>query len=816
MEKFSSMPLAQDTLFESHYKEMGRSFKALLESNSSPDVHAIVESFDTTPYALDEKVVKSKSDISYIFKDETGDRYRIQFLAAPKFGKGVVKVYIGKGKGGRLFVDKVDRFANPKAMIATVINFFTEHLLTPEGMGLRGFIVDLSGAASIRSIPILKKVIKSALISKIKVVDDTFQPQEGRKYLWITKSTLKPDDVFNGPGSEGASWLQGKEKVEDQSTDKKGDAAGVKSAKFDPMASVQALIDQVLPTLKKKFKDITLTPSLNNQMKWVSVAANVDGQPVTNFMFEYKRIKSNGADMEPKYVASEITEYVEKRMKQISDAQKKAKEESERAMNLKKDPAFYLKQQQAAIEGEINLKVKGFNFKLEFTSSGKIVKARVLENGTTSIDYVEFTAPNAKEDNEEMRDFAISQIMKILKNNGYTKGRKAGLTLNQPVKVTNFSRYSRGFKTEGDVDYGVLTSAEETFGNVLMNKNNVNHKVDWVDIVPHSGAADGGQTKTQTQTASGKVTQKKDPVIDQLIDYGFKDVKWIVGNHYQATTKTGVFAFEMEDKGMKPVSVSSSDGVYTDRGPWGYDVLRAFQTGAYWLGSANRDMRELSNDIVRDLGNDLVAVNRSIKELGYKVGLFKTEANAGSKKEALQIEREFVSETGQVFKFHMFGVWKLQDSDMEVNVRFEKIGSGVSSVFAGLQDTARVSGPTNTARPFVRIAGDLFDGFLTELKKVQVEPTLKAKPAIVRAKWTDRHGTVFTVSYNHKINAVFLKDATGQDYHPSTVMFMHHNMGNPEMANYFRSEIREVEPDSSKELVKILTRITQLPGWREA
>ena len=138
MEKFSEITQAQDTLFESHYKEMGSAFKSLLESNQSPDVQAILESFDTTPYALDEKIVKSKSDISYVFKDEAGDRYRIQFLVSPKFGKGVAKVYIGKGKGARLFVDKIDRFTNPKAMIATVINFFSEHLLTPEGMTLRG------------------------------------------------------------------------------------------------------------------------------------------------------------------------------------------------------------------------------------------------------------------------------------------------------------------------------------------------------------------------------------------------------------------------------------------------------------------------------------------------------------------------------------------------------------------------------------------------------------------------------------------------------------------------------------------------------
>lgn len=720
MEKFSAMPLREDTLFETHYREMGQSFKSLLESNPTPDVRAILESFDTAPYALDEKIVKSKSDISYVFSDEAGDRYRIQFLAAPKFGKGVVKVYIGKGKGARLFVDKVDRFANPKAMIATVINFFTEHLMSPEGMVLRGFIVDLSGAASIRSIPVLKKVIKSALVSKIKVADDTFQPQEGRKYLWVTKSTLKPADVFNGPGCEGAPWLQGKGKVEDKSTTSKGDTTGVKVAKFDPMMVAQGLINSLLP-LMKKYKGLELKPSLNNQLKYVSVAVNVEGQPVTHYPFGFEALK--GGSYEPKKLAVELSGAIDSRMKQIADAQKKAKEESERAMNLKKDPAFYLKQQQAAIEGEINLKVKGFNFKLEFTSSGKIVKARVLENGTTPIDYVEFTAPNAKEDDEEMRDFTVSQVVKMLRRSGYLNGRKSGIVPNQTVKVTNFSRYGRGFKTEGDVDYGVLTSAEETFGEVTISRNNAKHKVDWTDIVPHSGAADGDQTKTQTQTASGKVAQKNDPIVDELVDYGFKDVKRVIGNKYRATTKTGAFIFEMNPDGLKPVSVSSGDGAYTDYGPWSYDVLRALNTGAYWLGTANRDMTELGNDIVRDLQNDVVAINREIRSMGFKTMLFKSKDHSGSKNDSLRIEREYISPEGQVFKFHMFGVWKPQDSGMEVNVRFEKVGAGT---FAGLQDTARVSGPTNTARPFVRIAGDLFDGFLVELQKIQKEATPKA------------------------------------------------------------------------------------------
>lgn len=710
MEKFSAMPLREDTLFETHYREMGQSFKSLLESNPTPDVHAILESFDTAPYALDEKIVKSKSDISYVFSDEAGDRYRIQFLAAPKFGKGVVKVYIGKGKGARLFVDKVDRFANPKAMIATVINFFTEHLMSPEGMVLRGFIVDLSGAASIRSIPVLKKVIKSALVSKIKVADDTFQPQEGRKYLWVTKSTLKPADVFNGPGCEGAPWLQGKEKAGDQSTDKKGDSIGAKTAKFDPMLVAQTLINSVLPLLKK-YNKLELKPSLNNQLKYVSVAVNIEGQPVTHYPLNFSDLKGV---LVPKEVAVKMGEQIDSRMKQITDAQKKAKEESERAMNLKKDPAFYLKQQQAAIEGEINLKLKGYNFKLQFAplpGEREYVDTRIY--GGDGTQYVGQFTLSAEATAEENASLLVPQLVK----RGFN-GSNPALFKNQAVTVKNLKRYDSLAKDDEVV--GVVDDKDERSVKVKTPQGVVT--VSYSDVSAGNTLA-GGQTKSHTQTASGKVARKNDPIVDELVDYGFKDVKQIIGNKYRATTKTGAFIFEMNPEGLKPVSVSSGDGAYTDYGPWGYDVLRALNKGAYWLGSANRDLAELGKDIARDLQNDIVAIDREIRGMGFKTMLFKSKDHSGGKNDSLRVEREYISPEGQVFKFHMFGVWKPQDADMEVNVRFEKVGAGT---FGGLQDTARVSGPTNVPRPFVRIAGDLFDGFLVELQKIQKEATPKA------------------------------------------------------------------------------------------
>jgi len=166
-------------------------------------VGTLNESLDSVPYPLEQKVVKTKSDISYIFADEAGDRYRIQFLTAPKYGKGVVKVYIGKAKSERMFVDKIDSFKNPRRMITSVIDYFHQHLLTPEGMQLKGFMVDLSGAASVRAIPLITKAIKLALVGKAKVVSTDFHPLEGRKAIWVVKGNLKPSEVFT---VDGAPW----------------------------------------------------------------------------------------------------------------------------------------------------------------------------------------------------------------------------------------------------------------------------------------------------------------------------------------------------------------------------------------------------------------------------------------------------------------------------------------------------------------------------------------------------------------------------------------------------------------------------------
>lgn len=248
----------------------------------------LTEAFDSEIYPLEKKVMKSKSDISYIFADEEGDRYRLQFLSSPKLGAGVVKVYVGKARSEKLFVDKIDKFANPKAMIASIINYFTEHLLSPEGMQLRGFVIDLSGAAAKRAIPLMKKVINATLRSKIKVIKATFDPVENRKYLWAYKSTLKPSEVFNGKGiTADAPWLNGQEEKEDagvvKGTSEENDELKVaKAAKKTKLDKAIAAGVSAASELEKVFSSKKLSFKFTEDGDIVSIELLLDGKMVAD------------------------------------------------------------------------------------------------------------------------------------------------------------------------------------------------------------------------------------------------------------------------------------------------------------------------------------------------------------------------------------------------------------------------------------------------------------------------------------------------------------------------------------------------------
>ena len=334
----------------------------LLTEGADIEVGILLESLDSAPYALEKKVVKGKGDISYIFADETGDRYRIQFLTGAKLGKGVAKVYIGKAKSEKLFVDKIDRFANPRAMISTITSLFAEHLLTPEGMGLRGFVVDLSGAASIRAIPLMKKVINSTLRSKVKVVDGEYDPVPNRKYIWVTKATLKPAEVFNGEGvGEDAPWMKGVERKGSQATITGKDG---KAISFDPMATLQELANEVTVKLKGKYPKIEIRPSYNSQGKVGMLTPYIQGSPVAQSAIYALVALKAGPDSaaEAKAITANIQAADDLKAKKLAEIQ----EEKKRQNKLASDPLFYLNAMKPELEKQINQVYPNLNVSVSF------------------------------------------------------------------------------------------------------------------------------------------------------------------------------------------------------------------------------------------------------------------------------------------------------------------------------------------------------------------------------------------------------------------------------------------------------------------
>lgn len=690
------------------------------------DLNVILESFDTEPYKITERFTKGSGRIGYNFTDKAGEDFQILFIKDNSYGQNVTRVRFGKRRGN-VFVDKIDRFADPRAVIATYLNVFSEFLTTAEGITQRGFVMDISGAAAARAVPILRKIINATLRSKVSVVKQEFDTEPPRRNIWITKGTLAASAVFNGKACQGAPWMSSNDvqvgsdeapKPKADATTKSGvDNAGVKKAKFNPMDTAQIVVNEITPALKKVWPTASVTISNTQPLKVVSFQVFTDGQVQRTFAFAHKQLQ-DGVNV--KDFTKHIIDTVKAYQKNVSELQAKKQAELEQAANLKKDPAFYLKQQQSTIEGKLNLELKGYNFKLKFGGSGGLVEIGVYgDNGNQRAFSQTMSASETKETDAEVNDIT-NLLIKGLKNLGFD-GKNPGIYVNQTVTVLNVKRYDTNAKS--DTIEGVVSGKTDRFVSVRVGSGSFN--VDYADI--KVGSTGISRTKTQTQTGSGKVAQKKSPVIDQLVDYGFKDVKEIITGRYKATTPEGVYIFEIVPEGMKVLSVSSPDGVHTDNVPsggWGYDVLKQLsQKGTFWLGNANLDKGDINTAIVKELRDSWVKGDETLRNLGFKVGLFSLDRSSEFDKSRVQFKREYVSPDGQVYKFSMIGVWKPTDSDVEVNAGFEKFGSGT---FSGLRDTARVSGPTNTSQPFVRIAKDLFDGFTTELNKIPPTTAPKA------------------------------------------------------------------------------------------
>ena len=474
---------------------------------------------------LNRKIVKGKSDISYVFADEDGDRYRIQFLASPKLGKGVVKVYVGKAKSAKLFVDKIDRFANPKAMIATVINFFTEHLLTPEGMQLRGFVIDMSGAASVRAIPLMKKVIKSTLVSKVKPwMGADFNPVDNRKYLWVYKSTLKPQEVFDGVGvPTDAPWFTKDTKV-DTGTEKRAgvDNSGSKTGKVDAVKNFEKDVAKpYIESLKKKYPLHSF--SYDVEMSWdapkhlpISFRVMVDGtHGERNFFDGTKSSVSNAAELLGRNIDLKIKEIDKKIAVEKAAAQTDMKAKLEKTVS---SVSTELNKAYPSLDGKLSL---SYDQKKEGLSSGGEAFLNV------GIEYEGKLLTNS------FMNFDIAGSTRILSSALKT----IGVDGNRPIifkgdKITvKNPQLSNSNASDAPISGVVVSTAQSNLtvkvgtGSMVVGWDNISTEEDYLK---DWNAKQTSTVKSDRQNTSGKAksstVDKQRDNINLLVDAGFLSV----------------------------------------------------------------------------------------------------------------------------------------------------------------------------------------------------------------------------------------------------------------------------------------------------
>lgn len=565
------------------------------------DLNVILESFNTEPYKITERFTKGSGRIGYNFTDKAGEDFQILFIKDNSYGQNVTRVRFGKRRGN-VFVDKIDRFADPRAVIATYLNVFSEFLTTAEGITQRGFVMDISGAAAARAVPILRKIINATLRSKVSVVKQEFDTEPPRRNIWITKGTLAASAVFNGKACQGAPWMSSNDvqvgsdeapKPKADATTKSGvDNAGVKKAKFNPMDAAQIVVNEITPALKKVWPTASVTISNTQPLKVVSFQVFTDGQVQRTFAFAHKQLQ-DGVNV--KDFTKHIVDTVKAYQKNVSELQAKKQAELEQAANLKKDPAFYLKQQQSAIEGALNTKLKGYGFTVKFHADAlaKDFVDMFVMSGKNQAAKIQCPVDSSAEENIE---YAIKELNK----NG-VDGKNPIIPYMADVTIRNSSSYYPG--STSDL-VGRVVDTQSNGVSVLVDGKVGRILVKWSDI--KVGSDHTGRTKTQTQTGSGKVKVEKDPNMDLLIDAGLKDVKK-VGNEYSAQTKaSGELLFNV-DKGRLYSVRGPNGGVDSDpssNGTWkGENVLKRLVEGAYWVGKATKDFKPLAYELFAGLSS---------------------------------------------------------------------------------------------------------------------------------------------------------------------------------------------------------------------
>lgn len=155
------------------------------------------------PYEI--TLVKRMANFLYRFQTDKGGEYQIGFMIPKGIGKTARRITFSQRVSGNTYrpLKKIDE---PMRFIATLMKALETFSLTPTGKKTLAFAIEFPLATPGKALSFTKRLISRKLKSRFYITESDWAPDPKRKYVFVMKNGVNPEDVFITP--EDVSFSQ--------------------------------------------------------------------------------------------------------------------------------------------------------------------------------------------------------------------------------------------------------------------------------------------------------------------------------------------------------------------------------------------------------------------------------------------------------------------------------------------------------------------------------------------------------------------------------------------------------------------------------
>lgn len=222
----------------------------------------LLESLDTTPYPITERIKGTGYKFYYMFSDEL-HTYRLKLSKATEYGKNVYVMELGQKPASVAYYKKiVQPFKDPMAVISTIIEILKEttHMQTK----IQGIVLEIPDKKFGRYTTLINTIIRTKLRESFALstvsIDDPMYTELGLNAHLLVRRPYRFEDVFNGdifskydPAKLDAADAAALAVVE------------VKRTKYTPPSSIRFVQDAVKESGKKATAPSSIAPNFVNR-----------------------------------------------------------------------------------------------------------------------------------------------------------------------------------------------------------------------------------------------------------------------------------------------------------------------------------------------------------------------------------------------------------------------------------------------------------------------------------------------------------------------------------------------------------------------